>query len=76
MQLAALLFGSLCGATLVTFSNLVPRRDTAGRIMNAHDGCTRRYTPGAPFYVRSRSSPGSAHLPPFLTARRLPSSCK
>ena len=49
---AAIALGSLCGATLVTFSNLAPRRDTAGRIINAHDGCTRRYTPGAPFYVR------------------------
>jgi hypothetical protein len=45
---------------LVTFSNKLPRLDTSGNIINAHDGTTRRYGAGAanPFYYTAMGYPG------------------
>ena len=34
----------------VTISNVLPRQDTTGAIMNAHDGSTTRFTPNGLFY--------------------------
>jgi hypothetical protein len=45
----------LAAAKLVTFSNVAPRLDATGSIINAHDGTTRRYTPGGPFYYHAMS---------------------
>jgi len=42
-----------CAAAPVTFSNSLPRRSAAGAIMNAHDGTTRRYTPGGRFFYHA-----------------------
>ena len=33
-------------ATEVTFSNIAPRRDNHGNIMNAHDGTTQQFSTG------------------------------
>lgn len=44
-------------AKLVTFSNTAPRTDTSGNILTAHDGTTRRYAPGQPFYYHSIGYP-------------------
>lgn len=37
----------------VTFSNTSPRFDASGNILNAHDGPTRQYSPGGPFYYHA-----------------------
>ena len=44
-------------ARLITFSNIAPRRDTGGNIINAHDGTTRRYAPGGRFYYAAMGYP-------------------
>jgi hypothetical protein len=44
-------------ALLVNFSNVAPRLDSQGHIMNAHDGTTRRYEPGGRFYYHAMSYP-------------------
>jgi hypothetical protein len=51
---------TITSAKLVSFSNVLPRRDTSGAIMNAHDGTTRRYGSGAlnPFYYTAMGYPG------------------
>ena len=57
-MLAAALLGALLGAAsakVVTFSNAQPRLDATGGIINAHDGTTRRYAPGGPFYYHAMS---------------------
>ena len=48
-------------ARLVTFSNVAPRLDSQGRIMNAHDGTTRRYAPGGRFYYHAMSYPSTCN---------------
>lgn len=49
---------ALCHARLVTFSNTLPRRDSAGAVLNAHDGTTQRF-PSAPgkFYYHAMGYP-------------------
>ena len=55
------LFFSGCAGRLVTFSNLLPRRDKSGAIMNAHDGTIRRYgPPGSHFYYHAMGYPACA----------------
>ena len=52
------LLASLAAGKLVTFSNVEPRRNASGSIINAHDGTTRRYGgPGSPFYYHSIGYP-------------------
>jgi hypothetical protein len=48
---------SACTAKLITFSNSAPRRAANGSIMNAHDGTTRRFTPGGRFFYHAMSYP-------------------
>jgi hypothetical protein len=53
------IFAAAASAKLVTYSNTLPRRDTVGNIMNAHDGTTRRYGLGSanPFYYTAMGYP-------------------
>ena len=47
----------------VTVSNVVPRTDSSGAYMDAHDGNTIQYTPGGPYFwwaFSSCSAVGSA----------------
>lgn len=37
-------------AAPVTVSNVAPRRDTSGALVNAHDGCLVQFSPGGLFY--------------------------
>lgn len=49
----ALVLPALCAGKLVTFSNVKPRLDSKGAIINAHDGTTQRFgsrTAGPFFY--------------------------
>jgi hypothetical protein len=55
--LLTLVLVSACAAKLVTFSNVAPRVNMTGAIMNAHDGTTRRYTPGGRFYYHAMGYP-------------------
>ena len=52
---AALALLAATTAKLVNFSNIQPRLDATGSIINAHDGTTRRYSPGGPFYYHAMS---------------------
>lgn len=46
-----LLLSSLAfGHGAVTVSNVVPRTDSTGAYMDAHDGNTIQYTPGGPYF--------------------------
>lgn len=54
-KMRLLAFFAAASAKLVTFSNIQPRLDATGSIINAHDGTTRRYSPGGPFYYHAMS---------------------
>ena len=57
LLLAAALAPRPSESRLVAFSNVAPRLDAQGRIMNAHDGTTRRYAPGGRFYYHAMGYP-------------------
>lgn len=48
---------ALASAAPVSFSNIKPRLDTSGKIMNAHDGTTRQFSPGGPWFYSAMSYP-------------------
>lgn len=54
---ALALVAAPAAARLVTFSNVEPRRDAGGAIMNAHDGTTRRFSPGGAFFYTAMGYP-------------------
>lgn len=61
-MMTLILFALLCvsrvAAHLVSFSNVHPRTDVKGSIINAHDGTTRQYGgPGSPFYYHAIGYP-------------------
>jgi len=47
---AALLSSLAFSQGAVTVSNVVPRTDSTGAYMDAHDGNTIQYTPGGPYF--------------------------
>ena len=53
--LLLLLSFAASAAKPVTFSNVLPRLDATGSIIDAHDGTTRRYSPGGPFFYHAMS---------------------
>jgi hypothetical protein len=49
-----LVLPALCAGKLVTFSNVKPRLDSKGAIINAHDGTTQRFgSQTGPFYYHA-----------------------
>jgi hypothetical protein len=57
MVLLLLLVLPLALAKLVTFSNVEPKRNASGAIMNAHDGTIQRYAPGGAFFYHAMGYP-------------------
>ena len=50
----------LACAKLVTFSNVAPRRDASGEILNSHDGTTQRFGGAGAFWAAAESAAHSA----------------
>ena len=54
---ALLLLAASARGKLVTLSNVAPRRDSTGEILNAHDGTTQRFGGAGPFWYHAMSYP-------------------
>ena len=57
LPLAALCCTIPSASGTVTVSNVVPRTDSSGAYMGAHDGNTIQYIEGGPYFWRASSIP-------------------